>query len=209
MVRRIDSHFLEITKESYTMRYRVGLAVALIVLSLLLISCSSTEQLGINWHGLLAQFISFGILLALLLFVAYKPITKMLDERSRKIKDSMDQAEFIKQQVAKTEQMVQEQLTQARKEGQDVVAQAAQIGEKLREEARQQARQDAEAIVARARTEIKAEREEAIARLRKEFVEVAILAAEKVINRALDKEIHRKLIEETLEESTNLKKESY
>ena len=209
MVRRIDSHFLEITKESFTMRYRVGLAVALIVLSLLLISCSSTEQLGINWHGLLAQFISFGILLALLLFVAYKPITKMLDERSRKIKDSMDQAEFIKQQVAKTEQMVQEQLTQARKDGQDVVAQAAQIGEKLREEARQQARQDAEAIVARARTEIKAEREEAIAKLRKEFVEVAILAAEKVINRALDKETHRKLIEATLEESTNLKKESY
>jgi F-type H+-transporting ATPase subunit b len=191
------------------MRYRVGLAVALIVLSLLLISCSSTEQLGINWHGLLAQFISFGILLALLLFVAYKPITKMLDERSKKIKDSMDQAEFIKQQVAKTEQMVQEQLAQARKDGQDVVAQAAQIGEKLREEARQQARQDAEAIVARARTEIKAEREEAIAKLRKEFVEVAILAAEKVINRALDKETHRKLIEETLEESTNLKKESY
>jgi F-type H+-transporting ATPase subunit b len=191
------------------MRYRVGLAVALIVLSLLLISCSSTEQLGINWHGLLAQFISFGILLALLLFVAYKPITKMLDERSKKIKDSMDQAEFIKQQVAKTEQMVQEQLAQARKDGQDVIAQAAQIGERLREEARQQARQDAEAIVARARTEIRAEREEAIAKLRKEFVEVAILAAEKVINRALDKESHRQIIEETLQESTKLKKESY
>jgi F-type H+-transporting ATPase subunit b len=191
------------------MRYRIGLAIVIVVLPLLLSSCSAAGELGINWHGLLAQFISFGILLALLLLVAYKPITKMLDERSKKIKDSMDQAEFIKQQVAKTEQMVQEHLAQARKEGQNVVAQAAQIGEKLREEARQQARQDAEAIVARARTEIQAEREEAIAKLRKEFVEVAILAAEKVINRALDKETHRKLIEETLEESTNLKKGSY
>jgi F-type H+-transporting ATPase subunit b len=188
------------------MRYRIGLAI---LLSLLLSSCTAAGELGINWHGLLAQFISFGILLALLLFVAYKPITKMLDERSKKIKDSMDQAEFIKQQVAKTEQMVQEQLAQARKDGQDVIAQAAQIGERLREEARQQARQDAEAIVARARTEIRAEREEAIAKLRKEFVEVAILAAEKVINRALDKESHRQIIEETLQESTKLKKESY
>jgi len=191
------------------MRYRVGLAMTIIILSLLLSSCAASGELGINWHGLLSQFLSFGILLIVLLVIGYKPITKMLDERSKKIKDSMDQAEFIKQQVAKTEQMVQEQLAQARKDGQDVVAQAAQIGEKLRQEAREQARQDAEAIVARARTEIQAEREEAIAKLRKEFVEVAILAAEKVINRALDKETHRKLIEETLEESINLKKGSY
>lgn len=188
------------------MRYRLGLAIVIISLSLLLSSCSAMGELGINWHGLLAQFISFGVLLALLLFVAYKPITKMLDERSQKIKESMEQGEFIKQQVAKTEQMVQEQLAQARRQGQDLVAQAAQIGERLRDEARQQARQDAEAIVARTRTEIKAEREESIAKLREEFVEIAILAAEKVINKALDKETHRQLIEQTLQES-NLKKE--
>ena len=191
------------------MRYRIGLAIVIMLLSLLLSSCSAAGELGINWHGLLAQFISFGILLALLLLVAYKPVTKMLDDRSKKVKESMEQAEFIKQQVAKTEQMVQEQLAQARKQGQDLVAQSAQIGERLREEARQQARQDAEAIIARARTEIRAEREEAIAKLREEFVEIAIQAAEKVINKALDKETHRQLIQETLEESTKLKKESY
>jgi len=190
------------------MRYRVGLAVALIVLSLLLSSCSATGRLGMNWHGLLSQFISFGILLVVLLVLAYKPITKMLDERSKKVKDSMEQAELIKQQTAKTEQMVQEQLAQARRQGQDLVAQAAQIGERLREEARQQARQDAEAIVARARTEIRTEREETIAKLREEFVEIAIQAAEKVINKALDKETHRQLIQKTLEESTELKRES-
>ena len=189
------------------MRYRVGLAITIVWLSLLLSSCDAMGELGINWHGLLAQFISFGLLLIILILVGYKPITKMLDERSKKIKESMDQAEFIKQQVAKTEQMVQEQLAQARKEGQNLVAQASQIGERLREEARQQARQDAEALIARARSEIQAEREESIDKLRKEFVEVAILAAEKVINRALDKEAHRQIIEETLKESASLKKE--
>ena len=189
------------------MRYRVGLAIMLILLSLLLSSCDAMGELGINWHGLLGQFISFGLLLLLLIIFAYKPITKMLDDRSRRIKESMDQAEFIKQQVAKTEQMVQEQLAQARKQGQDLVVQATQIGERLREEARQQARQDAEAIVARARIEIGAERDVSIAKLREEFVEIAIRAAEKVINKALDKETHKQLIEQTLQES-NLKKES-
>lgn len=188
------------------MRYRIGLAVSLILLTLLLSSCSGTENLGINWHGLLAYFISFGILVGLLLFVAYKPIIKMLDQRSNKIKESIDQAEFVKQQVAKTEQLVQEQLVQARKQGQDLIAQATQIGDRLKEEARQQARQDAEAIVARAQVEIRAERDETIDKLRGEFVEIAIMAAEKVINKALDKETHRQLIQKTLEESTQLKK---
>jgi F-type H+-transporting ATPase subunit b len=200
-------HFQALEGSFREMKYRFGLAITIVLLSLLLSSCEAAAELGINWHGLLAQFISFGILVILLLVFAYKPITKMLDERSKKIKESMDQAEFIKQQVAKTEQMVQEQLAQARKQGQDLIVQAEQIGERLREEARQQARKDAESIVAKARIEIKAERDEVINKLREEFVEVAIKAAEKVISRALDKETHKQIIEETLRESASLKKE--
>ena len=78
--------------------------------------------------------------------------------------------------------------------------------ERLKEEARQQAKVDAEAIVAKARGEIQAEHEETINQLRREFVEVAIQAAEKVINKALDKEAHRQLIEDTLKESMSPKK---
>jgi F-type H+-transporting ATPase subunit b len=63
-------------------------------------------------------------------------------------------------------------------------------------------------LVAKARAEIKAEREEDIAKLREEFVDVAIQAAEKVINKSLDKETHRQLIQDTLEESAKLKRES-
>ncbi len=185
---------------------RVGVVAAVLLLSVLLTSCSAAEGLGINWHGLLGQFINFAILLALLIIVAYKPITRMLDDRSRRIKESMDQAEAIKEQTAKTEQTIQEQFAEARKQGQNMVAQAEQIGERVREEARQQAKHDAEAIVARARGEIQKESEEAMAQLRKEFVDVAIRAAEKVINRSLDKEAHRQLIEETLSESAELKK---
>jgi len=44
------------------------------------------------------------------------------------------------------------------------------------------------------------EREEMVAQLRREFAELAIRAAEKVINRSLDRQAHRELIEEVLEE---------
>ena len=133
------------------MIYRVALAVTILGLPVLLTSCDAMGELGINVNGLISQIISFAILLGLLVLLGYKPITRMLNERSNRIKESMEQAEFIKQETARTEQMVQEQLAEARKQGQDVVAQAEQIGERLKEEARQQAKEDAEAIVARTR----------------------------------------------------------
>ena len=110
------------------MKYRVGLAITIALLTLLLTSCNAAEELGINWHGLLGQFISFALLLGILTLFAYKPVTRMLDERSKRVKDSMEQAEYIKEQTAKTEKLVQEQLAEARRQGQDVVAQAEQIG---------------------------------------------------------------------------------
>jgi len=190
------------------MRHRVGLAITIISLPLLLSSCTAAGDLGINWHGLLSQVINFSILLVILIVVGYKPIIKKLDERSSRIKESMEQAEKIKQDTDRTEQEVQKQIEEARKEGQNIVAQAAQIGERVKEESKQEARQEAEALIARARNEIQAESNEAIAQLRKEFVDVAILAAEKVINKSLDKKSHQQLIEEVLDESTTLKKDS-
>jgi F-type H+-transporting ATPase subunit b len=187
------------------MRQRIGLGITIISLPLILSSCDAAGELGANWNGLIGQLLSFGILLLLLTLFAYKPITRMLEERSKRIQDSMDQAEFIKQETARTEQRVQEQIAEARKQGQDIVAQAEQIGDRLKEEAREQARKDAEAIVAKAQAEIRAESQETIAQLRKEFIEVAIMAAERVIDKALDKEAHRQIIEKTLEESTALK----
>lgn len=157
--------------------------------------------IGIDWEVLLAQFVNFAILLGLLTVVLYKPMRRMLDERSNKIKESMEQAEQIKEQMTKSEEQVKLQLDTARREGQEILAQAAQMGERLKEEAKGEARQEAEVIVARARTEIERERDQAIDEVKREFVDLAITAAEKVVHESLDREKHRRLIEEVLEQA--------
>jgi len=162
--------------------------------------------LGINLPTLLAQIINFAILLGLMYLVAYKPIMRMFDERSRKIRESMEQTEFIKEQAAHAEEEVKKQLEAAGKEGQEVIARAVRTGEEVRREAKQEARQEAESLIARARVEIQRERDDAIDELRKEFADLTILAASKVIDRSLDKKAHRQLIDKVLEESTTLKK---
>ena len=158
-------------------------------------------DIGVNVSGLVAQLINFGILFLLLYFVLYKPVLRMFNERSNKIKESMDQAEEIKEKMTQTEEQVRQQLEAARKEGQNILAQAGQMGGQLKEGARQEARQEAEAIIARVHLEIDRERDEAIDELRRQFVDLAIVAAEKVITETLDKEKHRRLIDEVLEEA--------
>jgi len=162
--------------------------------------------LGISLPTLVAQIVNFVILFGLMYLVAYKPIMRMLDERSQKIKESMEQTEYIKEQAARAEEEVKKQLEAASKEGQEVIARAARMGEEVRQEADQKARQEAESLIARARMEIQRERDEAIEELRKEFADLTILAAEKVIDRSLDKEAHRQVIDKVLEESRGLKK---
>jgi F-type H+-transporting ATPase subunit b len=163
-------------------------------------------SLGINMPVLLAQIINFVILFGLLYLVAYKPIMRMLDERSRKIKESMEQTEYIKQQAERAEGEAKKRIDAAAKEGQEAVARAVRTGEEVKKEAQQKAKEEAEALITRARSEIQRERDEAIDELRKEFADITIMAAGKVIDRTLDKKAHREIIKKVLDESTTLKK---
>lgn len=158
-------------------------------------------ELGIHIPTLIVYLVNFTLLLIILYFFAYKPILRMLDQRTARIKESMDQAERMREQSAHAQEEIKAQLEATRKEGQAIVAQASQIGERLKEEARQEARQEAEILLSRARREIGREKEEAIRQLRQEFVEIAVLAAEKVVKESLDKKVHQKLIEEVVEQS--------
>jgi F-type H+-transporting ATPase subunit b len=81
-----------------------------------------------------------------------------------------------------------------------------QVGERLKGESREEAAKQAQVMIDRARSELEAERDKIVGDLRREFVDISIAAAEKVIKETLDKEKHRKLIEETLQESVTLKK---
>jgi F-type H+-transporting ATPase subunit b len=150
--------------------------------------------------------INFFLLLFLLTFVLYKPITKMLDERAVKIKESLDKAEQIKQESVRAEESVKAQVEAGRKEGQAIIAQAAQNAERVKEEAKAEARKEAEALVLKAQAQIESDREESFNKLRREFADLAVLAAEKVIEQSLDKKAHERLIEKVLEEGLASKK---
>jgi F-type H+-transporting ATPase subunit b len=164
------------------------------------------EGLGISLPTLLAQIINFIILLVILYLFAYKPVMKMLDERSRKIKESVEEVQKVKEQAAQAEEEFKKKVEAASKEGQEVISKAMRTGEEARHRAQLEAKQEAQVLVEKARAEIQRERNEAIGELRQEFADLAVVAAEKVIEKSLDKETHRQIIDKVLNESSTLKK---
>jgi F-type H+-transporting ATPase subunit b len=163
-------------------------------------------SLGINLPLLVVFIINFIVLFILLRLFLFKPVLKMLDERAKRTKEGMELAEATKKEFEQAKVEVQKQIDKGRQEAQAIIAQTMQTGERLKEESRQEATKQAQLIIDRTRAELEAERDKIVDNLRKEFVDISISAAEKVIKETLDKEKHRRLIEETLKESVVLKK---
>ncbi len=163
-------------------------------------------SLGINLPLLVVFIVNFIILLVMLRLFLYQPVMKVLDERAKKTRDAMELAEATKKEYEQAKGEVQKQIEKGRQEAQAIITQAMQVGERLKEESRQETAKQAQVMIDRARSELEAERDKIVGDLRREFVDISIAAAEKVIKETLDKEKHRKLIEETLQESVTLKK---
>ena len=157
--------------------------------------------LGINLPGLVAQLINFGILLVLFSWLFRRFLFPMLDERKKRIEEGLQASEEAKARLTETETEVAAEMSRARQEAQGIITQAQQASSRIQDEAREVSRADTEQTIERARQEIQLERDAAISDLRREFADLTITAAERVIRRSLDRKAHGEIIEEVLAEA--------
>ena len=160
------------------------------------------EALGINAPGLITSIVSFTLLFAILYFLLYKPLLRVMDDRSAKIKESLDTAQTAREEAQRSREDMEKKIGEARVEGQAMIAQAREVAERFREEELAKARQEIEAQRQRAAAEIQREKSAAIEELRGQFAGLAITAAERVVRESVDEAAHSRLIEQVLEEST-------
>jgi F-type H+-transporting ATPase subunit b len=156
--------------------------------------------LGITLPGLLTQLVSFLVLFGLLYLVLYKPMTRMLDSRSSRIRESLEAADRARQEAASSAEQVERELADARIQGQALIGEARTAAGQFKQQEDARTRAEMEAMLERARAEIERERDAAVEQVRRQFAELAITAAERVVERSLDKDAHAQLIDKVLEE---------
>lgn len=162
------------------------------------------EQLGLNVWQLIWQIVAFGLLLFLLVNFLFRPFLKTIDERSSRIKEGLDNAEQLKQQLVQTEEEFDQRMAEAERRSQAVLAQATEIGEKAREEILAEAREEAARLIEGAREEITSERERAVAEVKEQVADLSVLIAQQLIGKSLDEETQRRLIQEFIAEVGDL-----
>lgn len=163
--------------------------------------------IGLDLPMFVGQLVSFLILIAALSHFGYRPIRRMLEERSRRIRDSVDQAESARSECERVRVEAEQGLKDARLEAHRILVEAGATRDRLLEEARSEAREEARAIVEEARTQLEDRRRATVEELRREFADAAISAAEAIVVENLDAERHRRLIERALEERLPLEPE--
>ena len=157
-------------------------------------------ELGLNVPSLISYLINYVVLLILLGALAYRPLLNALDSRVESIRESLAAADRAREEAATSRSAIEEELNEARREGQRLLDQAREAAERFREEEMGRARQAAEEFSERARADIGRERDAAINEVRSAFGDLAISAAERIIRRSVDRQAHQELIDQVLAE---------
>lgn len=155
------------------------------------------DALGIQWKILLAQTISFSIVLFVLWRFAYRPIFAMLEARRQKIAEGMANAERIKAELAHTEAERKRVLAQAGDQANELIEQARAAAQRVREVETQKAIAAAEQIVARAREAATQDHARMLAELKREVGRLVVQTTATVTGKVLTPEDQRRLAEET------------
>ena len=163
------------------------------------------KELGLDPVALLWQMIAFALLVLLLYKLLYRPVLRMLDERAERVRKGMEDAAKAREMAERAQEEFEKRITEARKDGQEIVAQATQMSEKLRQEILEQARAEAAQMIQKERERFTQEREQAMAELQAQVADLSVLVAQKVIGASLDEPAQRKLIADFLLDAGDLK----
>lgn len=154
----------------------------------------------IHLSTVIFAIINFAVLVFLLQLVLYKPVCAMLDARKEEVVNNLNSAEEAKLEAQKLKDEYAAQIQNARAEAQDIINQAAKIGEQTKADIVTEAREEASRLTAKAQAEIAREKTEALNEIRNEIADLAVLAASKVVGKTIDVADHQNMVNNFVKE---------
>ena len=158
---------------------------------------STATKFGLDAPHFFAQVISFCIVTFLLYKFAYDPILKMLAERRQRIAESLANADKIKAELARTEQLQREALDKANVQATKLIEDARTAAARVQEQETQKAIAAAEQIITKAREAATAEHARMMTELRREVGRLVVKTTSAVTGKVLTAEDQQRLTEET------------
>jgi len=145
---------------------------------------------------LIFQMIVFAILVWVTMKFIWPPITAALDQRAEKIREGLSAADKAKSELVAANKRVEEQLSLARTDAAQRLADAERLAQSMIDEAKGRASEEGAKIVAAARAEAEQEATKARESLRDEVASLAVKGAEAILRREVDARAHAALLDQ-------------
>lgn len=148
--------------------------------------------------------IAFLVLLVLMWKFALPGVVTSMDQRAATIQESLTKAEEARIEAERLLGEYKQQLAEARKEAQGILAEAKTAADNTRADAQAKAQAEAEALVEKARAAIEGEKRAAVAELQSSVAAISVAVAGKLIGSELSAEDHLKVVEKYIGEAGSL-----
>ena len=151
------------------------------------------------WVTVVFTFINIIVLYIILKKIIFKPVTKHMEARTKKIEDALNLAEEAKRKVDEMKEEYDSKLRMAKEEGNQIIADYKKRADKEYENAVETARREADLIIQKAKQELEVEKEQLVSELKKEMTSLVLVASQKVLKENIDNESNRKLVSEFID----------
>ncbi|CAM2965339.1 F0F1 ATP synthase subunit B [Vibrio sp. UCD-FRSSP16_10] len=144
---------------------------------------------------LLGQAISFAMFVWFCMKYVWPPIIEAIEERQKKIADGLSAAERAEKNLNLAQANASEQLKEAKRTATEIIDSANKRKAQIIDEAREDAQAERQKILTQAEAEVEADRSRARDELRKQVATLAIAGAEKILERTIDKDAQKDILE--------------
>ena len=145
--------------------------------------------------------LTFLIVLFVLRRVAFSRIQALIDQRRERIRDALDAADKAREEARELRELTAREREEARAERDRILEETRRQAQQQFELSRREAEEDLKRRLEENQRTLEAENRKLREQIRRDVVELTLLAAEKVTGKALDADDQRRLIDETIEEA--------
>jgi F-type H+-transporting ATPase subunit b len=142
----------------------------------------------------------FAITFYVLKRFAFGPIQRIIDERRKRIREALEEAERTRVEARQLLEEHRELRARSRGEAEEILAEARRVADAMAVRVREETEADRQRRLEDTKRQIAAETERALEQIRAEVADLALVAAEKVTRKSLDRDDQRRLIDEAIRE---------
>jgi F-type H+-transporting ATPase subunit b len=131
---------------------------------------------------------------------AFGPVQKMIDERRKRIREALDEADRARTEAQKLVEEHRAMMAQARGQAEEILAEARKVAESQKRRLRDELEEDRQRRLEETSRQIEAETARALQAIRSEVADLTVIATQKVTGKVLDHADHKRLIDEAIGE---------